>query len=145
MDTTHSRRHFLAGILWALLVALRSNHAWAALTEQRGRMPFNSRLVTLLKHEESARIIGHEYLRMAPHEANVHVLLGLISLGHTDSSIGTSDQNPESLREQLQLRTCRDFEEGQIVKIRGWMLSLTETRLCALVALVSRSGRWLGL
>jgi len=145
MDTRHSRRHFLAGLLWALLVALRSDHAWAALDERRWRTSFTSKLVTLLKHEESARIIGREYLRMAPHEANAQILLNLISLGCTDGSTGTSDEAPESLRERLQARTCRDFEEGQIIRIHGWILSLTEARLCALVALVSHSGRWLRL
>ena len=142
MDTRHSRRRFLASLLWALPLALRPAFAWAVLSERRGYISLDSRLGALLRHEESAGLIGREYLRMAPHEANVQILLSLISLGRVDGQKGTSDADAESLRERLWSRTRQDFEEGHIVRIHGWILSLTETRLCALAALAARPGIW---
>jgi hypothetical protein len=32
-------------------------------------------------------------------------------------------------------RHSQDFEHGRFVKVQGWILSVTEARLCALVAL----------
>jgi len=141
MDTRHSRRRFLASLLWALLLALRPGFAWAVLSERRGDNSLDSRLGTLLRHEESARLIGREYLRIAPHEANVQILSDLIELGHGDDPKCTSDADAESLRERLWSRTRQDFEEGHIVRIHGWILSLTETRLCALAALAGDVAR----
>ena len=42
----------------------------------------------------------------------------------------------EKLHERLRARVRLDFQEHQTVKVNGWLLSVTEARLAALVALI---------
>jgi hypothetical protein len=43
------------------------------------------------------------------------------------------------LRHYLRAQSRRDFRDGRIVTVGGWMLSLTETRLYALAALLTNA------
>jgi hypothetical protein len=132
-----NRRQFLVTSLWlGLLAFIRPYHVWAVATERRSHDSFSSTLVNILRHKESARIIGLQYLRVAPSEADAQRLVHLICLGVAENQRSFYEADPERLREFLRLRMRRDFEEGQIIKLQGWMVSVTEARLCALTALV---------
>ena len=136
LDTRNDRRQFLTTTLWGGLFAFaRPCRAWAILTAQRKGSTLGPGLVQLLRHKESARIIGLEYLRGAPQEAHVQTLIDLLSSDFTQSPIGPHKSDTTRLREFLRLQTQQDFEAGRIVRLQGWMISVTEARLCALVAL----------
>jgi hypothetical protein len=92
-------------------------------------------LAKLLRHEESACVIGREYLRNAPQEKDREILFNLISSGLGQESVSMSDD--EALRKRLRLQIRRDFAAERVVRVHGWILSITEARLCALAALVS--------
>jgi hypothetical protein len=129
-----SRRRFLLSFFGLGLLALARPHlAWTGVAKQIRYSPLTSQLEELLKHTKSAVIIGRQYLRLAPQEREPQVLLNLISLSCGESVF---DLNSDKLRECLRLQTRQDFAEGHIIKMHGWMLSITEARFCALAAQV---------
>lgn len=77
-----------------------------------------------------ARSIGRDYLAQAPEEADPERLNALLFEEETSSSLA-----PDDLRARVQRLRTRDFEAGDTVFVRGWILSRTEARLCALAAL----------
>ena len=101
---------------------------------QAGLLP--ARLVALLAHPESARVIGGEYLLKYPEEADVDSLLEQIASRIVAGDVGLFNTPDHSLREQLDGIVRADFAVDRIVKLRGWVLSTTEARLCALAALL---------
>jgi hypothetical protein len=118
---------------FGLLALARPRFAWTAAPKRTKQDPLGSRLEVLLRHKESAIIIGREYLHQVPQEKDRQILLDLISSGCGERAF---DSDGDQLRDRLRLRTRQDFEEGQIIRIHGWILSVTEARLCALAALV---------
>lgn len=54
--------------------------------------------------------------------------------------------DPDLLSAAMSARIKADFATGDIVIVEGWALSLTEARLCALIALEAEDGRdvWIG-
>ena len=90
-------------------------------------------LMHILRHPQSAAIVGGEYLRLRPGEADVSILgrlleLPLVNLSNVDAARRT-------LSNEFVARHRKDFRTGQVLKINGWTLSVTELRLCALVHL----------
>ncbi len=137
VEVRSSRRRFLAAILGlGLFTFARPSRGWAALAERRRYSSLSSKLVNLLRHKESARIIGLEYLRSTPRESDAQTLTDLISAGFVGSQKNRCEVDAARLRELLRLQMRQDFEEGRIIRLRGWIVSVTEARLCALAALV---------
>lgn len=106
---------------------------WSILTPSHGSL--RARLIRLLLNQDSARMIGQAYVRVAPTEATPDVLfnllLGALPAGHRNLSTASDHE----LRRVLLLSEQQDFQEGRIVSLDGWIASLTEARLCALAAL----------
>lgn len=106
----------------AILVALPASRARARVTGPSRA----ETLLALLPHPESAAVIGREYLRVTPDEADRDRLCAML---------WPADALPGSLGEALARRQRADFAEGRTVRLRGWILARTEARLCALAAL----------
>jgi hypothetical protein len=83
-----------------------------------------------LERHESAAVVGAEYLRRRPSEADRAILWRL--LGLPDAWRGASERE---LATRLVDRHVDDFRSGRTLRLAGWTLSLTELRLCALVSL----------
>ena len=85
-------------------------------------------LVALLPDRRSAAIVGLAYLRghgVEPPAAEAYaasLMADLTAPGQGDTALGAAYDR----------RVTRDFATGETVLVRGWMLSLTEARLCAL-------------
>ncbi len=94
------------------------------------------RLAGLLTNQESARAVGGEYLARVPEEASASLLVDRIAAGLPAGRQTVRDAGGEDLRELLATQIRSDFEEEQDVVVRGWILSRTEARLCALTTLV---------
>lgn len=124
-----TRRALLEGLVALGLSALGGN-AGAAIE----RSPVDDLcrdLCRLLPHPESARVLGAAYLRRRPEEANRSTLLGLLGLA-----------GERAIRSEAVLALHRaDFRAGRVLTLRGWTLSLTELRLCALVCLTTAASR----
>ena len=132
------RTFLLAAAASGLSLAWRSVGSWPF---SHARPSESERLAALLRHEESAQVVGHEYLRAVPAEASREVLTARVSEqlpGGLRTVAGASDGR---LRELLLRATEEDFRDLRIVELRGWVLAQTEARLCALAALHSRSSR----
>jgi hypothetical protein len=83
--------------------------------------------------EDGVPSIGRAYLRLAPAENDVRLLSDLIF-----SDIRSDLLDGVDVRHAVTGRVQEDFREGRVVRLRGWLVSLTEARLCALVALGNR-------
>jgi hypothetical protein len=131
------RRTFLLGAAGlGLSLSWRSLGSWPFLGASPSR---SERLARLLNHEESARIVGREYLRLVPAEASRRVLTSRV-VERLPCGFRTMDAVSDDRLHELLLRgTLEDFEEERIVELRGWVLSRTEARLCGLAALRGRS------
>ena len=81
---------------------------------------------------ESARVVGREYLRIVPEEAQKKILLDLVCRGSTSNKAKLLSSDIPTMRKLLQQSIRKDFETGRTVFINGWMLSQTESRVCAL-------------
>ncbi len=76
--------------------------------------------------------LGRAYLARYPAEANGSLLEAYV-LGPT----GSERQDPPGLRTRLRERIRQDFTHSRLFRHRGWLLSRTEARLCALASLTS--------
>lgn len=131
-----SRRSFVRMLL--LLGALVPIRQWKMFVTtgdgSRTGDLLSSKLADFFYDKESARVIGLEYLRVAPREADAWELTKLICSGWNDDEIAKA--GPGKINALLLHQQREDFEKGRVVKVRGWILSATEARLCALTALV---------
>ena len=76
--------------------------------------------------------LGIEYLTRTPGEGDWDVLLSrLAGLVHPTSLLGGAGRTAAGFNDQVR----RDFRDGDVLRMGGWLLSRTELQLCALVAL----------
>jgi hypothetical protein len=90
-----------------------------------------SRYLDVVSQWESAAAVGTEYLRRTPDENDPNVLLERLAASGFDAKAadGMSD---EQLIEMVRARLQADFDRGRVVNVDGWVLSVTEARICAL-------------
>jgi hypothetical protein len=78
---------------------------------------------------DSARDLGHQYLRFFAHESDVPLLRRAV--------IGSArPRDVNHLRALLAQKREHDFRTGDIAIVDGWVLSRSEARVCALIALL---------
>lgn len=134
--TLRRRSLFVATIAGAALWLLgRLPPSWAA--GQRNDPAAATRLLlSLLKDPRKARAIGRAYLKTLPDgPITAEQLAAAILPDHRldDPGLGAA----AALGPQVLTRIRRDFSEGAVVVVDGWVLSVTEARLYALAALAS--------
>jgi hypothetical protein len=130
-----SRRSFVRTlVLLGALVPIRQSKMFVTADDSRAGNLLSSKLADFFYDKNSARVIGLEYLRVAPREADASELTKLICLSWNDDQINR--WGPEKIKALLLHQQREDFEKDRIVKVQGWILSKTEARLCALTALV---------
>ncbi len=135
--TTIPRRLFLRLVVGlSALGLIRPARAWATLVERTAPEPLASKLANAVIQKDSAAVVGREYLRRVPEEADVHRLVDWICAFHGGEREDLLEAGQQELRERLRDQQRQDFENGRIVKLQGWILSETEVRLCALAALL---------
>jgi hypothetical protein len=74
--------------------------------------------------------IGALYLKQVPGEAGETQLVSLLLTDDTGKSISASTEKAY-LDPWLEQRIRSDFETGRMVIMKGWVLSVTEARQCA--------------
>jgi hypothetical protein len=99
-------------------------------------LPEAARLAGMLPHADSAARLGRRYLHGKPREADAATLVTLISSARGPALPPISATTDEALRADLDERIRHDFIIGNTVAVDGWLLSITEARLCALVSLL---------
>jgi hypothetical protein len=125
-----SRRRFLllaAGLGGAAAAGSALGRLWPA----PGRSPVIARITDGFRDLASARAVGRAYLEAVPAERSVTALLAAL-----ERDLGELERlRRPALRDRLANLVRRDFTALEIVNVRGWILSRTEGRLCALAAL----------
>ena len=130
------RRRMLKWLVGAVLLLGVRRTATGASGKARGR-PSTSEFTTLFRNRESAAEVGRAYLAHEPSAGSVKRLTGFLRqrLGAYPSTA----PGRRRLRARFATECAKDFETGYVVMVRGWMLSRTEARACALVALTTPS------
>ena len=82
--------------------------------------------------EKTIRELGQAYLLKFPGENKSSSLQDLLMEGHEDKK-GTDDA--DAIAAMLDKKIHEDFKTSKTVIIKGWVLSLTEARQCALYSL----------
>ena len=126
--TTVSRRGFLVSVVGG-------GAALSIVVLRGGR---NKRIVLELKDVldggPSTELIGRQYLRKIPAERDPALLTELIFSSFEWSAFLQTDA-----RILIRDRVKQDFAEDRVVRLGHWMLSQTESRLCALTFLAKSS------
>jgi hypothetical protein len=137
-EAVTARRTFLTTLLSAGLCILgKPPLVRASPSHAPQHNTLGLRLADLFTQRASVEVIGLEYLRSARQEQDSTTLSNLISSG-CGHALGPHLADAD-LRECMRRRVRQDFAEGHILTMHGWVVSLTEARLCALVTLVFTS------
>jgi len=123
---TISRRSLLAVVISAAFAPVGEAHT--AFLRSHDQLTRN--LEQIFCHDVLyAQEIGLEYLRAFSAEADRAVLLASLDPHGMLSSLETP-----ALRAWLRRLIRSDFEQMRVVELRGWILSVTEARVCALMS-----------
>jgi hypothetical protein len=119
-------------LLGAVAVGTMSMWNWGAHAVPRSRNScerMRKKLISLLHEPERARRVGTVYLRSPPGRLNPPIGLAEAML----AEIGP-DAGDEAIRRDIVERIRRELQDVQVISLDGWIMSLTEARLCGLVA-----------
>lgn len=85
---------------------------------------------------DAAARVGRAYLATHPGEAHLDTLLAAI-----DSALGgeieAANSDPQRMLTALQHAVRAEYLSGESVNVQGWVLSVTETRVYAVLALAA--------
>jgi hypothetical protein len=137
MSTNITRRTFLGGLFsLGSLEFLGMGWNLDRLCASGDTDSLASKLANVHGDKHSAKIVGAEYLRSVPSEAKAKLLIDLICSCDGGQHAEFTQADKRKLLELLRVRQRQDFEHGRVVNVRGWILSKTECRVCALAALI---------
>jgi hypothetical protein len=102
-------------------------------------VPLAVRLGALLPERASAVAVGAAYLDVVPDERAIGRLLA--SLEHRVRGLEriAATTTDAELRALLAAASQADFAAGDTIRVRGWILSRSEARVCALASLTARA------
>jgi hypothetical protein len=132
------RREFLQRLGTGALSALALSGAVSAPLGCARGDPLLEVLLRLFDDPKAAGVVGAAYLARAPAEADRERLLALLTGDHVAGYRELAAADPDALLARLRAQHRDDFAAGRVADVDGWILSLTEARLCALAALASR-------
>ncbi len=137
------RRSPFGGQVWTRRMFLRASIGSSAIVtgamiggaSLRGAAlpPFVDRLVALLP-TDSAVAIGREYVRAERVEATPDEIVRALRQ-RIPALTGHAHMSDRELRTILGASARSDFADGDVVRLRGWILARTEVLVCAAVAL----------
>ena len=93
-------------------------------------------IANLFRNRGSAITVGQAYLHYFPNERNLAVLLADLDQDSFGPAAAPEPTREARIRTLFKQRRRDDFAEGRTVILNGWVLSLTEARLCAAAALI---------
>jgi len=83
----------------------------------------------------SAKVIGLQYLKTKPHEADAKILLELI-FQRAEGEAFVKNLPLQEMKNLISHTVQEDFDKDCTSIVNGWVLSQTELRLCALLTVV---------
>jgi hypothetical protein len=83
--------------------------------------------------EKTMNDVGMEYLQKVPGENDQEKLVQILA----DNNKISESSDIKEIHQYLDQKIRQDFETGKTVLVKGWVLSFTEARQCALFSLVN--------
>jgi len=102
------------------------------------QQPLQCMLLSLFGNLRSACAIGMACLNSLPHEQSTGQQLANEILAAASCDTETM-KSKEAVRYRIANQVRQEFAQGAIISVDGWLLSLTEARVYALVALTAQS------
>jgi len=131
-----TRRTFLRTLaLLGAVLYVRVPSVFAGTSRPGARHSLAAKLIACVDAKRSAEIIGLEYLRTVPAEANAEQLTSLICSRLSKPYGDLARANRKEIKSLLACKQQEDFAADRIVNVGGWVLSRSEARLYALVAI----------
>ena len=131
---TGNSRHLSRRSINALIAGAAAWPCSGAASSILSTMTLKRLLLSILEKPGSAYMIGLAYLGSLPPDARTADHLTNAIVCAADCDTGTM-RSTEALRKQISIRVRKDFAEGAVVIVAGWVLSETEAQLYALAAL----------
>lgn len=138
---TRTRREATALGIAALLVGAGARSAIggiangaASVTHVRPSLADN--LAAILGDADSAVGVGRAFLEARPEEGDLEGLVRRIVGRSPELEAHLERRQVEDARRVLLARHRADWAEARMVRVKGWLLSETEARMCALAALI---------
>ena len=131
---TGNTRHLSRRSINALIAGAAAWPCSGAASPILSTMTMKRLLLSILEKPGSAYAIGSVYLESLPSHARAadHLTNAIVCAAECDT--GTM-KSTEALRKQISIQVRKDFAEGAVVIVAGWVLSETEAQLYALAAL----------
>ena len=131
------RRQFVIALgAWVAFCTARPHRAWAWLRSSP-HPDAAERLLSALGRPASAAVVGRRYLAGHPQEADRQWLAGELDADLRRQGCDSRQADAARLRAGLARQVRTDFARSRVVRVDGWVLSVTEARLCALAALTA--------
>jgi hypothetical protein len=129
------RRAFLRGAGAASALGLAAPALLALFAGCGRESPLARFLSGFFADPDGARAVGREYLEISPDEPDADAVLERLAGARRREWEALAASDPERLVQALRHQHRDDFAHERVVAIRGWVLSETEARLCAMAAL----------
>ena len=123
----------VAGTIGAFLLSQNAWLSWNTRSVPHAEEILWHHVQRILIHPESAVVIGRKYLQYRSSEADARQLTRLLVPEEQLITL-RGETGLAKLRNIIRSRIREDFLEDRVVTLEGWVLSLTEVRLCSLVA-----------
>jgi hypothetical protein len=101
----------------------------------RDRDPLRNALASFFDDPERAGAVGAAYRRATPTESTIDALLARVLDAGVAEARALAATDPGALYERLRAQHESDFAFDRVANVGGWMLSLTEARVCAVVSI----------
>lgn len=132
MDTSRRKFLVLASVLSGLYPTIGYCNI-AILTNWQKQNLFSGILKNIISNQSSAASLGKIYLEQRPHEANLEDLIEILVNGIPQWNHWLTTTNQQQINETLLKNIQSDYTNFRIINLHGWLISETESRLCALI------------
>ena len=120
--------------------AVATAFTWTSCSS-RGSRAAVLRTPFLLSHicdEETILALGKEFHRKFPDAGNQKAIETQLQIGLTGQQL-SEQASPGELEELLLQKVDRDFNNGELIVLKGWVLAKTEALQCALLSIPATS------
>src|SRR5258706_2696206 len=123
------RRSFIVGsVLGFLGMGVVPLFRWTHRFSGKDKTLAQPKLLSLLCDNSTIGMLGRAYLKLKPDESCCGTLSNDL-LGDTAIDV-VSDQDMSIFELQIEKKIRQDFDNSNTVILKGWVLSVTETRQC---------------
>jgi hypothetical protein len=136
--TRFSRRQFLLAATAGLIAGCASNGRSGPAVSRRTFGPEPEWLGHLIGDRDSAARLGQAYLDAHPEYRQGDRLISAVEKKLPGQAPIPEAQGSTAFAEALQQQVLREYARDEVEVVSGWVLSITESRLYALAALVQQ-------